>query len=167
MLIICPNCNQKMKGPASNVGSTARCPKCARSFVVRPPHPTPVAKPAEPAIIEGVPIGDANWVTDVAPGTGQAAPSRRDQSASILDDMAEGHLPSDPNLKESHDWYVVVSDFEMDGPFAGREIVTAIRMGKLGPETRLQRGQTRTTVAELTRRLKDKGHAKEKTTSQQ
>ena len=170
MLIICPYCNQKMKGPASNVGATARCPGCSQSFVVRPPHPPAPPTPVEQPIIEGVPIDDDNWVTDATTGAaqpGQTAPSRRDRSASILDDMAEGTLPSDPNMRESHDWYVVISDFEMDGPFTGREIVTAIRMGKLGPEARLQRGRTRTTVADLTKRMKGKGVDKEQATSHQ
>jgi len=163
MLIICPYCSQKMKGPASNVGATARCPTCSRSFVVRPPHPAPQPKPVELPIVEGVPVENGSWVGDNVSGIDQPAQppqSRRDRSAAILDDMAAGNPPADPALKVSHDWYVVVSDFEMDGPYTGREIVTAIRLGRLRPETRLQRGETRTTVAELTKRLKEKAGVK-------
>ena len=168
MLIICPYCSQKMKGPVSNVGATARCPKCGRSFVVRPPHHKPPPTPIELPIIEGVPVDDGNWVGDSLAGIDQPSqvlPSRRDQSAAILDDMAAGKMPVDPNVQESHDWYVVVSDFEMDGPYTGREIVTAIRLGRLRPETRLQRGQTRTTVAELAERLKVKAGLKDSANS--
>ena len=70
--------------------------------------------------------------------------------------MSDGHQPIDPHLTESSDWYVVVNDFEMDGPFTGRQIAASIRAGRLAPQTRLQRGQTRTTVAALTEKLKKK-----------
>ena len=165
MLIICPHCSQKMKGPANNVGATARCPKCERSFVVRPVRPPAHLEPVDLPIIEGVPLDDddGNWVQDVRfpdDGPSQVAPSRRDRSAAILDEMAHSTLPVDSATKESQDWYVVVSDFEMDGPYTGREIVAAIRMGKLKPETRLQRGQTRTTVAELALRLREQAKAR-------
>ena len=154
MVIVCPHCSQKMRGPANNVGATARCPKCGKSFVVERPHPPARSPAADPPVIEGVPIDTSNWVQFDEPrtdGLGKVKPSRRDQSASLLDDMAQGAQPA-PSHK-THDWYVVVTDFELDGPYTGQEIVSAIRVGKFTPETRLQRDQTRTTVAELAKRL--------------
>ena len=169
MVIICPHCRQRMKGPTSNAGATARCPQCSKSFVVEPPAPPPKLAPPPPpeerivegVPIEGVPVDMGQWQGDVQHldnGIGMEipAPSRRDRSAAILGGMREGHQPVDPHLNESADWYVVVSDFEMDGPFTGRQIAASIHAGKLTPQTRLQRGQTRTTVAALTEKLKKK-----------
>lgn len=169
MVIICPHCQLKMKGPMSNIGTTARCPICRMSFVVGRPHPGPAAEPPPPppeqivegVPIEGLPVGGGSWQADVQHldnGIGMEipAPSRRDRSAAFLSGMREGHQPVDPHLTESSDWYVVVNDFEMDGPFTGRQIAASIRAGKLAPQTRLQRGQIRTTVAALTEKLKKK-----------
>lgn len=154
MVIICPYCSQKMRGPANNIGATARCPKCSKSFVVGRPRPPAQPPAADPPVIEGVPIDTGNWVQFDEPradGLGQVKPSRRDQSASLLGNMARGAQP--PPSQKPHNWYVLVNDAEMAGPYTGQEIVSAIRLGKFAPETRLQRDQTRTTVAELARRL--------------
>jgi len=161
MLIICPHCSQKMKGPSSNIGATARCPSCGKSFTIGRPRRKPRAPRPRPAeeIIQGTPVEAGRWeadVQDVDDGPEIPAPSRRDRSAAILGNMVEGGQPAAPAQKGSRDWYVIVTDFRMDGPFTGQEIVAAIRQGKLAPETRLQRGQTRTTVADLTERLRQK-----------
>ena len=161
MLIICPHCSQKMKGPSSNIGSTARCPRCGKSFTVGRPHPKhlpPQPGPAE-EIIEGTPVEAGTWEPDIQNvnnGLEVAHPSRRDREAAILGSMVNDHQPVASDRKGSRDWYVIVSDFEMDGPFTGEQIVAAIRQGTLASQTRLQRGQTRTTVADLTERLRKK-----------
>ena len=158
MLIVCPHCSQKMKGPSSNIGTTARCPRCGKSFTVSPAHPPTVTSQPAPAgqVIEGTPIGGGTWESSgslPASVFDTPAPSRRDKAAAILTGMVGGEQPV-AQKKEKQNWYVVLTDYEMDGPYTGEEIIAAIRRGELKADTRLQRGESRTTVADLTARLR-------------
>ncbi len=49
MLILCPECDAKIRAPASALGRTVRCPKCGASFLAAADAgPTPEAEPEPP-----------------------------------------------------------------------------------------------------------------------
>jgi len=161
MLIICPHCSQKMKGPSSNAGTTARCPKCGKSFVVGRPRPKPAAPRSHPSeeVIEGTPVNMGTWQggsQNADDGLVNASPSRRDKSASVLTGMAAPPPVPANTQRGKHDWYVIVDESQLTGPYTGEQIIMAIREGKLTAETNLQRGRTRITVAKLTEQLRKK-----------
>ena len=56
MIVICPNCSEKMSVPADYAGLEGHCPKCKKAFVFCDPEKPPVSKVMPEVRLPGPPV---------------------------------------------------------------------------------------------------------------